>query len=732
MPISKRLSDYSAESNKAVLFFSASSTGDTEQLLDFGIREILVSYYYMRKSLPYYEKVLDELQKCGGLFMTDSGAFSFMGGVGADISEMTSEKYWIPYLTEYVDWLRAHKDKIFCAANLDLDKLVGRDVVRRWNEEYFEPLEKEGLQIVYVAHEDEGDPHAIKHFREYCKRYRYVGVNQTHKDYAVKFYQAAKEHNVRVHGFAWTELNILKHYPFFSSDSSVGYDSMVVVKDSEGNVLHMPVGEVFDRFTEKTEYAHESRALTEGYHTLAVDGANRIVWAPMRSVVRHRVTKTMYRLYIEGGIRLDVTEDHSLLQLNKEGDLIEVSAKDLKTGDYLITANRFPFDEDLTDDLFDETMLQFLGLWLGDGSYSGRTGINLSCYNTLETRRIIDEIAYRFGAKTTPSKNGVDCHISNKRLRRFMQDIGFEGHADTKRIPPFVYSLMESDIGWLLNGYFSADGTGSGLGVFTTSEGLKADVVLLLNGMGIFTSVTEHPPGHFFKDGKRYAKKRGWHISIRDTNSKKRFLEKIDFCIAYKHNAVFLDVLGNLGKEQLWAKKSGVPVELSVTGRIAFKRDTPLVSSLKPSQRRVNRDRNTSNFARKVVDNDVLFPVIRKVETLPVGEVEVFDLEVPLYENFIANGVVVHNTTWLGGVRYGTTYDYDGKNFRTIDYKHKHIRKLRALKYKKIGVSLDDVLGEEKRKPVNRMNLLGWMGFRKEFLKMANLKLHNRTVAHYK
>ena len=122
-----------------------------------------------------------------------------------------------------------------------------------------------------------------------------------------------------------------------------------------------------------------------------------------------------------------------------------------------------------------------------------------------------------------------------------MQDIGFEGHADTKRIPPFVYSLMESDIGWLLNGYFSADGTGSGLGVFTTSEGLKADVVLLLNGMGILTSVTEHPPGHFFKDGKRYAKKRGWHISIRDTNSKKRFLEKIDFCIAYKHNAVFLD-----------------------------------------------------------------------------------------------------------------------------------------------------------------------------------------------
>ena len=60
------------------------------------------------------------------------------------------------------------------------------------------------------------------------------------------------------------------------------------------------------------------------------------------------------------------------------------------------------------------------------------------------------------------------------------------------------------------------------------------------------------------------------------------------------------------------------------------------------------------------------------------------------------------------------------------------IQQRKSMKYKKIGVSLDDVLGEEKRKPVNRMNLLGWMGFRKEFLKMANLKLHNRTVAHYK
>ena len=211
---------YDKHRNKGVLFFSASSVGDTKQLIDFGIREILVSYFYIKKSLGYYEKTLPFLKGEGGLFMTDSGAFSFMGAEIKD--EMYEEKYWIPYLEEYVAWLRKHKEYIFVAANLDLDTVVGREVVRRWNKKYFEPLEKEGLHIVYVAHEDYdlGDPHAIQHFKEYCCRYKYVGVNQKHKEYASQFFQLAKLHHVRVHGFAWTELAICKRYPFFSNDST--------------------------------------------------------------------------------------------------------------------------------------------------------------------------------------------------------------------------------------------------------------------------------------------------------------------------------------------------------------------------------------------------------------------------------------------------------------------------------------------------------------------------------
>lgn len=211
------------------MFFSASSTGDFQQLYDFGIRESLVSYFYIRKNLSYWDRMLPIFKSEGGIFMTDSGAFSFMGKFDEDSEEfekMQTEEFWLDYLKEYVGWVRAHKDYIFSAANLDLDRIVGQVIVDKWNREYFEPLEKEtGVQVVYVAHEDwnatdvTAPKQFLDRFRHYCEKYKYVGANQSWKKYAPQIYQMVKLHNVRIHGFAWTELGLLRHYPFFSVDS---------------------------------------------------------------------------------------------------------------------------------------------------------------------------------------------------------------------------------------------------------------------------------------------------------------------------------------------------------------------------------------------------------------------------------------------------------------------------------------------------------------------------------
>lgn len=220
--LSNPLNSYDKRKNKAILYFSASSTGDFQQLYDFGIRESLVSYFYIRKNFSYWDKMLPIFKSEGGIFMTDSGAFSFMGKFSEDSEEyekMQTEEFWLPYLTDYIKWIKDHKEYIFSVANLDLDRIVGYDVVDKWNREYFEPLEKEGIQVVYVAHEDADGNHFMDRMREYCQKYNYVGANQTWKKYAAQIYQLVKQHKCRIHGFAWTELALLKNYPFFSADS---------------------------------------------------------------------------------------------------------------------------------------------------------------------------------------------------------------------------------------------------------------------------------------------------------------------------------------------------------------------------------------------------------------------------------------------------------------------------------------------------------------------------------
>ena len=53
--------------------------------------------------------MLPVFKKEGGIFMTDSGAFSFMGKFSNDsheIERMTEEEFWLPYLEEYLKWVK--------------------------------------------------------------------------------------------------------------------------------------------------------------------------------------------------------------------------------------------------------------------------------------------------------------------------------------------------------------------------------------------------------------------------------------------------------------------------------------------------------------------------------------------------------------------------------------------------------------------------------------------------
>ena len=203
------------------MFYSVSHTEHADRLLTAGVRNILVSYHYFRKNSDFME-ILKEVNKRGGLFMIDSGAFTFSVAIsktakedGKDVSDPGS---WIDYLEEYVQFIEEHHKLLFCAANFDIDSLVGTEIVDQWNIKYFAKLEKL-VNVIYVAHRYLPNYKEFERLEEYCKKFKYVGVNAYYQKALSKVAQISNKYRTRIHGFAITSFPRIKQYPMFSVDS---------------------------------------------------------------------------------------------------------------------------------------------------------------------------------------------------------------------------------------------------------------------------------------------------------------------------------------------------------------------------------------------------------------------------------------------------------------------------------------------------------------------------------
>lgn len=221
-----RLDNYDKYKDKSVFFFSASSYKDARMLLDVNVNEILTSYHYISKhKKDYEEEILPTIKERGGLFMTDSGAFSFFHG---EISpKFYDPKFWEPYLEEYVEWLVTNRKYIYVAANLDLDRFLGRERIDYWDRKYFKPIEKY-VQIAYIAHAHDdpkySDQYGLHRVTHHLKKHDYIGIGSSlmtnRKGFDSKFNQLAKQYKKRIHAFGWTSVPRLKNFPFFSVDST--------------------------------------------------------------------------------------------------------------------------------------------------------------------------------------------------------------------------------------------------------------------------------------------------------------------------------------------------------------------------------------------------------------------------------------------------------------------------------------------------------------------------------
>lgn len=224
-------------------------------------KNVLLSYKYIRKR--GLDEIVKRLKSHRGMkVLIDSGAYTFFND--KEFNNKTIE-WWEDYLVKYINFIREYRDYIFACVELDIDSIVGEDIVEGWREKYFYPLEREGINVIYLYHLDKD----LSHFEKLCKQHPYVGfsymeIKHTIEDMGERenlisqLFQIAKRYKSAIHGFAITGNKLLLSYPFFSADSTT-----YLTGAQFGTITYFEAGQMkhLEKTQWKTEYMEKLKAL---------------------------------------------------------------------------------------------------------------------------------------------------------------------------------------------------------------------------------------------------------------------------------------------------------------------------------------------------------------------------------------------------------------------------------------------------------------------------------------
>lgn len=203
-------------------FSGVESAQHFQHCVDAGVERVLMSYWqFYNKNLGLVaqrKKAQPQLQ-----FMVDSGAHSFMEDW--TLYKTWSEKDFEDYVKGYVDWMRRNRAYVDVGVELDIDytlnmvlagdenAAIGGTIVRRWQQQYFRPLQEIGIPIVYVWHENR----KMEGWVEMCSDFDYCGLPgefSARPDFN-RFMSVARRYCTKVHGFAATKQLDFRDMPWY-------------------------------------------------------------------------------------------------------------------------------------------------------------------------------------------------------------------------------------------------------------------------------------------------------------------------------------------------------------------------------------------------------------------------------------------------------------------------------------------------------------------------------------
>jgi intein/homing endonuclease len=422
---------------------------------------------------------------------------------------------------------------------------------------------------------------------------------------------------------------------------------------------------------------------------LSLGGEGNIVISKFRNV-RKTGQKRLFKLKTRTGREIVVSENHPFLTITSKG-ISWVPLGKLDDKSYICLPNKINLKNSESCHL-QRSKLKILGHLISEGKLGDKGGspkyYQDKTISPLIRQDYIDSLKEVFpeGDVKGEHKTEVKINFYNKdtrfgttnKLRMLVQEFGLDGKkSKDKFVPEIIFNLSEKDIAIFLQALFSGDGcvytrkneTGEQIIIEydTISKRLIQDVSILLSRLGIQHTITSHK----FRENLEYS----WRINISNQENVKKYIENAGF-LGEKQNLALSILSGcknhkftNIDKvpriiRKYLKNKGHFYGELDrflnyekikeLRKNINFKRiikdkltDTPCVFKqgsidfLRSHLKKVN-EYLRDDILSFICNEQIFWDKVKSVDFLK--EDVTYDLEVPEQNNFIANGIIVHNS----------------------------------------------------------------------------------------
>lgn len=454
------------------------------------------------------------------------------------------------------------------------------------------------------------------------------------------------------------------------TDYSVGGGSLIFVRNS-GQTACVSIREFVEEWPE------------DDYETLSVNGTTwSLEWKAVTGRWRHEVgTKRTMRVSLERGGHIDITEDHSLFSLGDDYSIVPVAGKDLEVGMPLVVPMNFrelhgaeelgylslkglsdrinsryrikmaeeagnsvlwrgnvrgrvrlPIEFPCTD-----AFLYAVGLWIAEGSVA--EGKIRFSNGVGPARERVREAFEPFGFVVSRPTNGYDYEVQGGGLLAHAfdhLDLSGSSSAGTRHLPRWFWHLSDRQKQVLLAGFWDGDGgkfhDGCAVMVQKSVE-LIRELDLAFRSLGAYPSLFPLPRGQEGL-GLRFS-------SANDAQVIAAFPLLHEERLRTAQRAAEVegrDKSRGLWKtDALWQRIRAAPTAPGVAGEL-YNRLGKYDNSVRGQRHPLLREVGLGH----TLASPVGFQCVTSVE--PLVEEVMYDLSVEGNENFIANGVLAHNS----------------------------------------------------------------------------------------